>query len=238
MLGWLFQQPHLRSSLAAGSEMKPNTALALMLLAFAALIRSLNKPPPLLRSLGHACAAATALVGVLTLIEYLANLNLGIDEFLFKDVPNAIGTSYPGRMSAPTAWSFLLGAGSVFLLDFETRKGLRPSQWLALLLAAIPAEILVCYVYVNMNVLAFGPRASYMAVPTAGALVAISLGLLACAPESGIMRPLTIQNQAGRMFRRLLVSLLLLPVVLGWSALLNPQVRWNSFLPVCSITAA
>ncbi len=35
MAGWIFDQPHWRSFLASGSEMKPNAALCLMLLGLA-----------------------------------------------------------------------------------------------------------------------------------------------------------------------------------------------------------
>ncbi len=227
MAGWIFQQPQLRSFLATGSEMKPNTALALMLLSFAAFARTVNQRSSLTRAFAHACSAATALIGTITLIEYFTNSNLGIDELLFRDVPQAIGTSHAGRMSAPTAWTFLLGSVAVFLLDRETRKGIRPSQWLALLMAAMPTEILVCYIYGNMNVLAFGPRLSYMAVPTATALIAISLAILLGGPDRGLMRPLTIRNQAGRMFRRLLIGLLLLPPILGWLVLVFFHGREN-----------
>src|SRR5438445_5046928 len=55
MGGWLFEKPQLRSFLASGSEMKPNTALALMLLSFAALAFGLKKPR-LARILAHACS--------------------------------------------------------------------------------------------------------------------------------------------------------------------------------------
>src|SRR5262249_9386417 len=81
--------------------------------------------------------------------------------------------------------------------------------------------------YGNVSVLAFGQRPSYMAVPTASALIAISLGLLLHTPDRGLMRPLTIRNQAGRMFRRLLLGLLVLPPVLGWVVLVSFHGREN-----------
>jgi PAS domain S-box-containing protein len=227
MLGWVFNLPQLRSFLAHGSEMKPNTAILLMLLSLAALARSFKQSPAVIRKLAHVFAFTAASVAALTLLEYLTQANLGIDELLFRDIPNAIGTSHPGRMSVPTAWDFLFGTAALFLLDFETRKGTRPSQWLALLMAAVPTQILVCYIYGNMNVLAFGSRLSYMAVPTASALLAISLALLLHAPDRGLMRTLTTRNQAGRMFRRLILGLLLLPPVLGWLVLEFFQGREN-----------
>src|SRR4051794_12484367 len=84
MAGWIFQQPQWRSFLATGSEMKPNTALALMLLSLAVFARSFNRCPRLTRTIAYACAALAAIMGAITLLEYIANSNLGIDELMFK----------------------------------------------------------------------------------------------------------------------------------------------------------
>jgi PAS domain S-box-containing protein len=218
MAGWIFQQPHWRSFLASGSEMKPNTALVLMLLSSAIFLRW-GHPVKLKIRAAKFFSAITGFIAIAILCEYLFEVNFGIDELLFKDVQNPVGTSHPGRMSIPSAWSFLFGAIAVFLLNFQTSKGARPAQWLALLMAAVPGGILICYVYGNMNVLAFGKRNSYMALPTAAALVTLAIAILLHAPNRGLMRPITSRNQSGRMFRRLLIALLILPPLLGWFVL-------------------
>ncbi len=214
MAGWIFDQPPWRSFLASGSEMKPNAALCLMLLGLALAFREGKASAPLLRALSHFFAGWAGLIGALTLLEYGFDTNFGLDELLFRD-GSIIGTSHPGRMSPPSALSFLLGALGILLLGYETRKGVRPAQWLGLAMTFVPGYILLSYAYGNMSVLAFGSRHSYMAVPTALALISLALAILLIAPERGAMRTLTGRTQASREFRWLLLACLLVPPALG-----------------------
>ena len=59
MAGWILDQPHWRSFLASGSEMKPNAALCLMLLGLAFALRGGKATAPPLRALSHFFAFLT-----------------------------------------------------------------------------------------------------------------------------------------------------------------------------------
>jgi signal transduction histidine kinase/CheY-like chemotaxis protein len=218
MAGWIFQEPSWRSFLASGSQMKANTAFCLMLLAAALALRTLKPASPRGRIAANVAALFVGAIASLTLAEYWLGADLGIDQLIFRD-DSTIGTSNPGRMSPPSTVSFLFGALAVLSLERETRQGLRFAQLLALGMAFVPAHILTSYAYGNMNVLAFGSRTSYMAVPTALALISIAFSVLAFAPNRGLMRALTASTQASRVFRRLLVALLVTPPFLGWFVL-------------------
>src|SRR5258707_12243427 len=99
MAGWIFNQPPWRSFLAHGSEMKPNTALCLMFLSLAlaareAVASGLNTPvffnPKMLPAVSKSLSALCAILALLTLFQYWFNIDLGIDQLLFKDVANPI----------------------------------------------------------------------------------------------------------------------------------------------------
>ena len=60
------------------------------------------------------------LLGLLTLVEYLGGLNLGLDQFLFKSV-DIENTEFPGRMSPLVAISFFL-AGLAFILARRSER--------------------------------------------------------------------------------------------------------------------
>ena len=78
-------------------------------------------------------------------------------------------------------------------------------------MAFVPTHILTSYAYGNMNVLAFGSRRSYMAAPTALALMSLALAVLLYALDRGLMQTLSARTQASWVFRRLLVALLVAP---------------------------
>jgi signal transduction histidine kinase len=189
-----------------------------MLLAFGTGLRAVNSSKRSSRPIGNLLVSFAGLITALTLCQYLFEVNLGIDQLFFHDT-STIGTSSPGRMSPPTAICFLFGTMAVLSLDWETKAGMRPAQWFALAMAFVPAHILMSYAYGNMNVLAFGSRKSYMAAPTAVALMLLALAVLLYAPDRGLVRTLTARTQASWVFRRLLIALLLVPPVLGWLVL-------------------
>src|SRR5437868_614361 len=76
MAGWIFQQPHWRSFLAHGSEMKPNSALCFMLLSLAVGLRGRKITAPSARIIAHLAAILVGLLATLTLAEYYTNTNL------------------------------------------------------------------------------------------------------------------------------------------------------------------
>src|SRR6516162_2427374 len=106
--GWAFDLRGLQSFVPESSGMKANSAAAMML-ASIALLRRHHRDLPLY-------SIAVSLIGALTLIEYSWNVNLGIDEFLFRDTNYVF---YPGRMSQYTSIGFVLLGSS--LLPMSSR---------------------------------------------------------------------------------------------------------------------
>ena len=120
LIGWLFNLPAVRSLLPHAVEMKANTAVALLIASASLWARSVAHPMP--RRLGVLLAVAVALIGAVTLIEYLFGWRAGIDQVLFQDNGNAFN-SFRGRMSPYSATAFLaLGLA----LAPPPRRSLRP----------------------------------------------------------------------------------------------------------------
>ena len=116
LLAWIF--PVIDHFLpAAWSLMKANTALCALMCA---LSLSLSEPMRSLRALAtsQALAAIAAFYGLVSLIENVYNISLGIDTMSQVDT----FSSHPGRMSEQTASLFLLLG--IILLFLRTRKTL------------------------------------------------------------------------------------------------------------------
>jgi hypothetical protein len=84
LLGWVFDVQVLKSVLPAFATMKPNAALAFLLLGTAAaqLPRSGAVTS---RRLIQLMVLTAQLIAALTLAEYAFDLKLGIDQLLFSD---------------------------------------------------------------------------------------------------------------------------------------------------------
>jgi PAS domain S-box-containing protein len=108
LIGWAFHIAVLKSVFPGLVTMKANTATGLLLCGLPLAILSREKVGPSLRFCIAVLAGMAIALGSLTLGEYFFGWNLGIDELLFRDAIESVGTSQPGRMSPSTAFCFVM----------------------------------------------------------------------------------------------------------------------------------
>ena len=221
LVGWFLDIPALKSVSARLSTMKANTALAMTLggISLALLARHAARG----HTAARVCAVFIVAIGGLTLVQYVTHLDFGIDELLFRDTPDVVPASSPGRMGINSALAFVLLGAALLLLDSTPRAGATPSQFLALTGGAVGLAALIGYLY---GVASLYGIASYtqMAVHTAAGLVLLSGGLLLARPASGPMAALTSGGAGARMGRRFLPAALGVPVALGLFVLYGHQI--------------
>jgi PAS domain S-box-containing protein len=129
LVGWAFDIAALKSILPGWVAVKPNTALAFVLIGLALLLQltpqvSTLEPQLFRLRLARFCAVLAGLIGLLTLSEYAFGWNLGIDQWLFREPAGAVGTSHPGRMAPDTALCFVLLASLLWATG-----SVRKSRW-------------------------------------------------------------------------------------------------------------
>ena len=181
LVGWMLDIAVLKSVFPGLATMKANTALGFILSGLSLWLLHTESTAPRTRRIAQACAVIVSLSGLLTLGEYIFGWDLGIDQLLFKDLRGAVGTLSPGRMAPNTALNFLLVGCALLLLDYESHRGNRPAQFLALGAALVALLALVGYVY--------GATTSYglasctqMALHTAAAFFVLGLAILFARP--------------------------------------------------------
>ncbi|MDP1811308.1 MAG: CHASE3 domain-containing protein [Sediminibacterium sp.] len=117
LTGWFWDIAFLKSMLPGIITMKFNTAVCFLLLGISLLFLQNDKARPLV----VICSFAVAMMGLLTLSEYIFGWNLGIDELIWKEGPGTVDTVYPGRMSEPAAFHFLvIGIALLVIPDRKT----------------------------------------------------------------------------------------------------------------------
>ncbi len=214
LLGWLLDVPVLKSFVPGLVTMKANAALAFVL---AGLSLHLLQPGPHAARwhlLAQAAAAGTALIGAVTLSQYLFGWDLRIDQWLFDEPAGAIGTSEPGRMAPLTAVNLLLLGAGLLSIEIETTSGQRPAQFLALAAFAIAFLPALGYAYSVSSLTGIGPL-TVMSLNTTLIFLVLSLGVLAARPDRGLMALCASAGPGGQMTRRLLPVTVLVPAMLG-----------------------
>lgn len=226
LLGWMLDIDFLKSILAGQDATPPNTAIAISLIGLALWQLQTEQPRGTRLRVAQVCAVGAAMIGLLTLSEYLFGWNLGIDHLLFADSHFPVEASILDRMAPGTAMSLFLLGGALLLLC--RRADHWPTQVLALAVTWIAflaclghlygAELLYGMVCIGEDCEASSnlPRFTAMALPTAVMLGLLALGLLASRPNYGLMEIVSSDSAGGLVARRVLPAAIIIPTALGW----------------------
>ncbi|MEW5858894.1 MAG: PAS domain S-box protein, partial [Cyanobacteriota bacterium] len=165
------------------------------------------------RRWGQWFAGIVAIVGLLTLMQYVLGWDFGIDQLLFK-ASDTFGTSSPGRMAPNTALNFLM-LGVALLLFLGSSIHYQAAQILSLAAFSVALLGVLGYIY---GVKSLYGISSYtqMALHAAVGFALLSTGILFARPDRGVMAVVTSQNAGGMMARRMSPAVLGIPPFLGW----------------------
>lgn len=220
LVGWIFDIGLFKSVLPGLVTMKANTAIGFMLGGISLFLwhqqrQSLQWSPNAL-----VCAIIVLLIGLLTLMQYGFDINLGIDQLFFKESVDAVATAKPGRMAPNSAFNFLL-LGSALVLTCLPRPNYLPAQILTILAFLISLLGFLGYLYGNAVFYKFDSSFTAMAIHTAVAFILLCLGLLFATHNSGVMAVITSDNAGGIMAQRLFPAAIIFPPVLCWIILIG-----------------
>ena len=216
LIGWLLDIAMLKSFWPGPVTMKANAALAFVFGGCALWMLGGDPADPFAgrrRRVGQVFASIVALIGLLTLGEYLLGWDLGIDQWLFQDPRGMVDAAHRGRMPHITALNFVVIGLALQLLHF--RFGLLPAQLLSLLAGLVSLLALVGYAYGVQSFYMGVVFYTQMGLPTAGTFLVLCAGLLLARPDQGLMATITSQSTGGVMARRLLPAALVIPALLG-----------------------
>lgn len=211
LLGWLLDITALKNVLPHLVSMKANTALSFLLLGGALLLLNADHAPGTKQRAGQVLAAAVVTLACLTLLEYIAALDLGIDQLLFTDDTHTVSTSNPGRMAPMTAVCLALSGVALLLIN----RNHNASRRVAMAVMVLATLGLAGY--------AFGVQSLYrvstftsIALHTTITLILLSLGIIAARPANGCTATLASDASGGVMARQLLLLIPVLLFALGW----------------------
>lgn len=223
LIGWLFYywlSPDLQHELR---HINPNTAVCFVMSGLALWILQ-EKNVRKIKYFSQVAAGTIFLLSVLTLFEYLFDINIGIDNTLFSDTVRNIDNIYAGgRMTPLVATNFAMIGFTLFFLDSRIIR-YRVHQ---ILLSIV---IINTYFHTLINLYAIGTPNSLSGITNnysqANMLVLIvfltlSIGVLFSRPYKGIAALITSQESGGTLVRRVIPPALLLPILFGYFEILG-----------------
>lgn len=204
VLGWQLDIDIFKKVTPNLPVIAPNTACSFVLIGlFLFFLNNAKENRKILRAIVNFFSISIAVLGLLTLIEYIFRLNVGIDKLFF---PDKMGTNVI-RMSPQSAFNFLLVGTALFFYSSAKKRHVLWGQ-IAIIVAGTTALIsLFGFIYSVTGLYTIAPYKG-MAVHTAAAFVLTFLGILALCPETGLTRIFVSRGLSGMAARRLLSALL------------------------------
>jgi len=170
LIGWYTNNEQLIQVLPIFVPMQYNTALGFLLAGTGLWAIFKNR-----EFHGKIIYSLVGIIGLLTLVEYIAEINLGIDELLMQHYIT-VETSHPGRMAPNTALCFLLTSIATLLVLEKDYKKVQISGVLGSLVFGLGLVAFVGYL-INMEVTYGWGKLTNMAVHTALGFMALGTGI-------------------------------------------------------------
>ncbi|MEI6621711.1 MAG: PAS domain-containing protein, partial [Actinomycetes bacterium] len=209
---WWLDFSTLRNLLSDAVSMKANAAVAFVLIGVS-LVACLRGWPKLV---ALTTAAGCFIFGAVTSAQYA--LDAGVTLF------DSLLGSHPGEVLTPTAGRPALGATICFTLVGISLVLLAAGRWpdvrqgLAAVVAVAASVILFAYLFDNADLATLGDRFTAMPVDSAILFGLCAAALVMAAPDVGWARVIASPLAGGRLFRTLVLPLLVLVFVMAYVA--------------------
>jgi signal transduction histidine kinase len=216
IVGWTYDIPVLKSIFPNLVTMKANTAICFVLSGISLWLlqgKRMNRTYSL--RIAEMLGLIVAAVGFLTLVEYGAGVDLGIDQLIFRESPGAVLTADLERMAPTTAFNFLIVSAALVLLG---KQRYLSAQVIVLVEYFVTFLAAIGYMYgmTGLGEILWGRS---MAMHTSVMFLLIAGCVLFAHPDEGIMTELTSSLPGGANARRLLPAILTVVIVGGWVSL-------------------
>lgn len=215
LIGWIGNIDLLKSLLLSLPAMKTNTAICFVLLGIALALSSFTMRYRFIRYLQWFFACIASVIAGLTIAEYAFSIDLGIDNLLFiHRVFEVSELPLSNRMASNTAALLFLISTSVLFLNTKVRKRWI-SHYLLFLVSFILLPTVIGYIY-GMNFIYGKDTNTAMPIHTTVGILLLLLASLFARPQNGFMAIVTSNSSGGFLSRRLLLTAIVLPPLMGW----------------------
>lgn len=212
LIGWALDIGPLKTIVPGVVSMKVNTALALLGIGLSVATSGRGTPTGLSRALWIGGAALGITLGVASLLEYLAGVDLHIDQVLFRDLD--AGLNPAGRPAPATAMSMaLLGLAAVAIPIVDRRVSM---------FALVAAAVAMLIAFMGMLGQLYGAAELVgaggffrLALHTSVAVLVLGFAIIGATLSRGPLAYLAGSTLGGRLSRGLIVTILIGLPLLG-----------------------
>ncbi len=217
LVGWIFDIEIFKSFITNTVSMKANTAICFILIGFSLFFYQYTKIENNLLKIIIICICSIIvfLISFITILEYALGYNFGIDQFFFREDIGAIFTSSPGRMALNTALLFVLA--SIINIFIRFRNII--IQWLiqifTIIIFLFALISFISYIFSASPYIFSQELSTAMAIHTVLAFILFSISIIFYS-NFGISNILKSNYYGSWFFRKIILIIIIIPLLLGW----------------------
>ncbi|MGE3759723.1 MAG: PAS domain S-box protein [Pseudobdellovibrionaceae bacterium] len=222
----MFEIPLLKQGHPALPAMQPNTILGLLLSAVAVFLSREDWQSAKRSLIAHSLATTVALFGLVTLSEYAFGWKIGTDDIFIHDVATA-DQPFPGRPSPQTSFNFLLLGLAIVAFNLRLIS-IYAGQTCVILVGANALVAATGYIFSTNQFYGFPvyTPAIGMAIHTSLSFIFLAAALLFSRPNEGMMTLVTSATQSGRIARKILLTCVVIPPLVGGLTRIGVVAGW------------
>jgi signal transduction histidine kinase len=215
LVGWWLDNPILKGVFPGLITMKINTAICFLLAGLSYCCAYSHDNTSKFKWIGRAFAITFMVIAGLSLVEYLFQLDFGIDNFFIREVQLSSSHTQPRLMAPTTAVYFLLIGVSILLFRTDNSRLWWYCQILLILVNMGAFFVLFAYLFDTSSLYGLLPDRPGAALHTSITFIILTVGILLGRPTEGIVTVLTNNTLGGGVGRCLLPLTIITPITLG-----------------------
>jgi signal transduction histidine kinase len=192
----------------------PTGAVALMLVSASMWLQRSRTPERGQSTLAQALAAAALAICLISIIEWIADIDVRLDTLFFQGALRAHGLSN-GRMPLNTAIVLSFECAGLLSLKHDRNNNRYKAQMFAFAGLLVSIVALAGYIFGVPQLYSLAPG-SGMAMPMSVLNVLLCFGVLMAWPERGLPAIIVDEGAAGILARRMIPAAVVIPLLFGW----------------------
>lgn len=214
LIGWAFDLTFLKSISSQWIPMKIITAICFILTTVALYLISSNFPRVITKYYTYLAAGFILLVSALTIFDYFYFASTGNEPVFSNTTLFRFFLPYKMRMAFISAINFFIISWILFLLEGGTRKKADFAHILVIPVLLMGYLIPLSYILGVTTIHLIGNMP--MALNTGIAFCAVCIAVLFMKTDSWLMKVFTSGDSGQVLAKKLLPSLMALPLIIGW----------------------
>lgn len=214
LVGWYCNLGWLTALSSKHVSMKANAALGFVI-AGAILVLATRHQSSATSTVRYVLEGGLLLLGILTLFQYIFNIDLYLNQLFIKALENSPYTTSPGRMAPSAALGFIFFSFAMLFDHCPSRRGRLYSRLCATLVLILAVICTLGYLYDAPSLYLGIDGLTAMSLPSAVLFTTLAIAVVWLRGDYGFPALIQEKSMLGTYVRTLVPMIVVVPIIVG-----------------------